>query len=78
MTILLNMVDNHSLAAIFLITYPQNGSVLQNNVGIAVTWWKGLEDDIFGFDLELTRMSQDGLYLAARNGQYVELNDIFS
>ena len=72
MTMLLNMVYNHSFAAYFIIETPGNGTQLVNNVTSAITWAKGVEDGIFGFDLEMTRMSVDGLYLIARNGQYVD------
>ena len=73
-TMLLNMVYNHSssFAAYFIIESPGNGTQLVNNVTSAITWAKGVEDGIFGFDLEMTRMSVDGLYLIARNGQYVD------
>lgn len=35
-----------------------------------VTWEKGVLDGIYGFDVEMARMSQDGLMKLARNGSY--------
>lgn len=62
------MVYNHSFAAYFIVQSPMNNAQLVNNVTNAITWTKGANDGIFGFDLEMTRMSVDGLYLIARNG----------
>jgi hypothetical protein len=66
------MFYNHSFAAYFIIESPVNGTQLVNNVSSAISWTKGVDDGIFGFDLEMTRMSTDGLYLIARNGQCVD------
>ena len=65
-------LQSHSFAAYFIIQNPANGTQLVNNVTNIITWTKGVDDGIFGFDLELTRMSVDGLYLIARNGQYID------
>ena len=65
------MVYNHSFSAYFIIESPGNNTQFVNNVTNAITWTKGV-DGIFGFDLEMTRMSVDGLFLIARNGQYVD------
>jgi len=54
-------------SAYFIIESPVNGTQLVNNVTSAISWTKGVDDGIFGFDLEMTRMSTDGLYLIARN-----------
>jgi len=54
-------------SAYFIIETPGNGTQLVNNVTNVITWSKGVQDGIFGFDLEMTRMSADGLYLIARN-----------
>lgn len=72
MTMLLDMVCNHSFAGYFIIKSPGNGTQLVNNVTNVISWTKGVDDGIFGFDLEMTRMSVDGLFLIARNGQYVD------
>lgn len=34
-----------------------------------MTWVKGADDGINGFDVELMRLSQDGLILIAKNGE---------
>ena len=67
----LNMVYNHSFSAYFIIESPGNNTQFVNSVTNAITWTKGV-DGILGFDLEMTRMSVDGLFLIARNGQYVD------
>jgi len=54
-------------SAYFLIQSPGNTTQLVNNVANVITWTKGVDDGIFGFDLEMTRMSVDGLFLIARN-----------
>jgi len=54
-------------SAYFVLLNPANGTQLVNNATNAITWTKGARDGIFGFDLEMTRMSKDGLFLIARN-----------
>ena len=71
MTTLLNTVYSHSFAAYFIIDNPANGTQLVNNVANLISWTKGV-DLIEGFDLEMTRMADDGLYLIGKNGQYVD------
>lgn len=51
----------------FLVTYPTKGTQVSNGQTFPITWTKGLLDGIDIFDLELTRMSTDGLILAARD-----------
>jgi hypothetical protein len=51
----------------FVITSPAAQSQWQNNVANLITWEKGVLDDIYGFDVEMARMSTDGLTLVARN-----------
>jgi hypothetical protein len=51
----------------FIITSPAAKSQWQNNAANLVSWEKALLDDINGFDLEMARMSTDGLTLIARN-----------
>jgi hypothetical protein len=54
--------------AYFNIDDPHTGTQwIQGGNGNLVTWTKGLLDDINTFDVELARMSKDGLILAARN-----------
>jgi hypothetical protein len=73
MTTLLNMVYNYSFAAYFIIASPaSNGTQYANNAAYSISWEKGANDGIYGFDLEMTRMSKDGLYLIARNGAYID------
>ncbi|KIM35382.1 hypothetical protein M413DRAFT_449769 [Hebeloma cylindrosporum] len=51
----------------FIITSPAAQSQWQNNAANLVSWEKGVLDDIYGFDVEMARMSKDGLTLVARN-----------
>ncbi|KAI0267572.1 hypothetical protein BGY98DRAFT_903377, partial [Russula aff. rugulosa BPL654] len=51
----------------FQITYPTSDAEVQNGQPFPITWTKGVYDGIDIFDLELTRMSVDGLILAARD-----------
>ncbi|KAI9511918.1 hypothetical protein F5148DRAFT_1167447 [Russula earlei] len=51
----------------FQVTYPIKGSQVAEGQPFPVTWSKGLLDGVSLFDLELTRMSTDGLILIARN-----------
>ncbi|KAF5314361.1 hypothetical protein D9619_011943 [Psilocybe cf. subviscida] len=54
-------------ASYFEITNPVQGTQWVNNGVNVLTWEKGLLDGINGFDVEMARMSQDGLMLLARN-----------
>jgi len=54
-------------SAYFIIESPVNGTQLVNNVTNVISWTKGVKDGIYVFDLEMTRMTVDGLYLIARN-----------
>jgi hypothetical protein len=54
-------------SAYFIIESPANNTQFVNNVTNPITWTKGVDDGIFGFDLEMTRMGVDGLFLIARN-----------
>lgn len=55
-------------ASYFEISNPAPGAQWVNNGVNVITWEKGLRDGINGFDVEMARMSQDGLMLLARNG----------
>ena len=66
-----------SFAAYFIIQNPGNSTQLVNNVANVISWTKGAGDGIMGFDLEMTRMSVDGLFLIARNGEYVMIERYF-
>lgn len=51
----------------FIISSPAAQSQWQNNVANLITWEKAVLDGIYGFDVEMARMSTDGLTLVARN-----------
>ncbi|KAI0289727.1 hypothetical protein BC826DRAFT_1030187 [Russula brevipes] len=51
----------------FEVTYPPKGTIVGNGTVLPVTWKKGLLDGVEFLDLELTRMSQDGLIFIARD-----------
>jgi len=54
-------------ASYFEITTPSNGTQWVNGAANPVTWVKGLLDGITSFDVELARLSQDGLLYAAKD-----------
>ncbi|KAI0260432.1 hypothetical protein BC834DRAFT_900613 [Gloeopeniophorella convolvens] len=51
----------------FQVTAPTKGTEWANGQTYPVTWTKGLLDGVDTFDIELSRMSQDGLILVARD-----------
>ena len=42
-----------------------------NGISNPVAWSKGLLDGVNGFDVELARLSTDGLTLVAQNGRFI-------
>ncbi|KAF8814376.1 hypothetical protein BYT27DRAFT_7156889 [Phlegmacium glaucopus] len=54
-------------SAYFIVQEPQSNRQWVNNGQNLVTWTKGLKDGINGFDIEMARMSHDGLTLVAKN-----------
>ncbi|KAF6747301.1 hypothetical protein DFP72DRAFT_920418 [Ephemerocybe angulata] len=56
-----------SAAAFFQITNPTTGTEWVDGQTNVVTWEKGLLDNIPGYDVELTRMSQDQILYVAKN-----------
>jgi len=54
-------------SAYFVVEGPVSNTPWLNNATNVVSWAKGVKDGIAGFDLEMTRMSQDGLFLIAKN-----------
>jgi len=65
--IVLTFLSLQVSANYFIISSPAAQSQWQNNVANLITWEKGVLDDIYGFDVEMARMSTDGLTLVARN-----------
>lgn len=60
-----------SASAYFVVTSPTTQTQWQNGKVNAVTWEKGVLDDINSFDLEMTRLSEDGLtYIASTISGY--------
>lgn len=57
-----------SLLAYFKITQPASNSTWVNGAVNPVSWTKGLLDGISSFDVELARLSQDGLIMVAKDG----------
>jgi hypothetical protein len=57
----------------FIINEPAAQREWVNNGVNLVSWSKGLLDGINGFDVEMARMSTDGLTLVARNGEFYSL-----
>ena len=59
------------LTGYFVISEPAAQREWVNNAPNLVTWSKGLLDGVNGFDVEMARMSTDGLVLVARNGEFL-------
>jgi len=51
----------------FIITQPAAGTQWANGAANLVTWTKGLGDGIDGVDVEMSRMSMDGLFFVAKD-----------
>lgn len=56
-----------SVSAYFLIDEPHRDTQWVNNQANLVQWKKGLLDGVNGFDVEMARLSTDGLTLIAKN-----------
>jgi len=54
-------------SAYFIITEPTSSSVWVNGAVNLISWTKGLMDGVDTFDVEMTRLSQDGLTFVARD-----------
>ncbi|KAH7927612.1 hypothetical protein BV22DRAFT_1031670 [Leucogyrophana mollusca] len=72
--VLLTSLSVH--AQYFIVNQPGASSTWKNGAAYPVSWTKGLLDGIDTFDIELTRLSQDGLIYVAMNVQstYKTLN----
>ncbi|OCH86592.1 hypothetical protein OBBRIDRAFT_797049 [Obba rivulosa] len=55
-----------SVRAYFIVNSPVSGTVWANGAANPVQWTKGLEDGVDSFDIELTRLSQQGLTFVAQ------------
>lgn len=51
----------------FIITQPAAGTQWANGAANLVTWTKGVGDGIDGIDIEMSRLSQEGLIFIARD-----------
>ena len=58
------------MVAYFQFIQPTTGTEWINGQTNPVIWKKGLLDGVPMFDLELARLSQDGLILVALNGEF--------
>ncbi|KAI0076845.1 hypothetical protein K474DRAFT_1183135 [Panus rudis PR-1116 ss-1] len=63
--LLLPWVDANSY---FIVNNPRQGDQWVNGNANHVSWTKGLLDGVDGVDVELSRLSQDGLIFVARDG----------
>jgi len=54
-------------SAYFMISQPTVGSSWTNGEANFLSWTKGVLDDIDTFDIEMTRLSQDGLTFVAKD-----------
>lgn len=58
------------LTGYFVVLEPRMGSEWQNDRTHLVRWTKGLLDGIDSFDVEILRLSVEGLYYVARDGAF--------
>lgn len=56
-------------AAYFIINEPTSSSEWSNGAANVVSWTKGLDDGIDAFDIEIARLTDDGLLFVARDGE---------
>lgn len=54
--------------AYFVINQPAKGATWVNNAVNPISWTKGLLDGVTAVDIELARLSEDGLIFVARDG----------
>jgi len=54
-------------SAYFIVTEPTSSTVWVNGAANLISWSKGLLDGIDTFDIEMTRLGQDGLTFIARD-----------
>lgn len=62
----------------FLITEPSSSTTWVNGAANLITWSKGLLDGITSFDVELARLSQDGLIFIAKDGEFDGSSAVFA
>lgn len=51
----------------FMVTAPSSGTQWANGAANLVSWVKGLEDGVDGVDIEMSRLSQDGIIYIAKD-----------
>lgn len=51
-----------------MINQPAKGATWVNNAVNPISWTKGLLDGVTAVDIELARLSEDGLIFVARDG----------
>lgn len=54
----------------FVITQPTAGTQWANGAANVVSWVKGVGDGVDAVDIEMSRLSQDGLTFVAQDGKY--------
>ena len=64
----------YSSVGYFVIDEPAAQRQWVNNAANLVSWSKGVLDSINGFDIEMARMSTNGLVLVARNGGQLHIH----
>ena len=63
-------LTNSPILAYFIINEPDSSSQWSNGASNLISWTKGLEDGIDAFDVELARLTDDGLIFVARDGLF--------
>lgn len=59
------------ISVYFVVTAPLKGGQWSNGAANQISWSKGLLDDVNSFDIEMSRMSVDGLTYIASYGAWL-------
>lgn len=70
----LDLTDIHACFVDFVITQPAAGTQWANGAANLVSWTKGVGDGVDGVDIEMSRLSQDGIIFVARDGECPQLS----
>lgn len=52
-----------------MVTAPTTGTQWANGAANLVSWTKGVDDGIDGVDIEMSRLSVDGIIYVAKDGE---------
>lgn len=59
---------DHCSSVDFVVTAPTKGGQWANGAANVVSWIKGVGDGVDAFDIEMSRLTQDGIFYIAKDG----------